>query len=81
MQRTAQRSVARVWEGGEDRRDEALHVGRATTVEAVLDGHQPERIAAPLLTLDGDDIRVGGEQNSGLIGRAEHSMEVETVGA
>ena len=65
----------------EDRRDEPLHVGRATTVEAVPDGRQPERIAAPLLTLNGDDIRVGGEQNSRLIGRAEHGIQVEAVGA
>ena len=82
MQRTAQRPGARVRERGEDRRDEALHVRRAATVEPVFDAASAGTgRCSSFCPFDGDDIRVGGKQSAGLLRRTEYSMEVQTVGA
>ena len=46
---------------GEDGSDEALHVGGAAAVDAPVARIGPERMARPVLALDGNDIGVGGQ--------------------
>src|SRR5881392_1488540 len=71
MDRERRLAVQKAFRIGDGSGDEALHVGRAATVELAIVDLAAERIEAPVLPLPGNRVRMAGKDHAGRLAFAQ----------
>src|SRR5271170_5033047 len=81
LQWDPQLPLGRQSRGAERARNEALHIRRPAREEAPTALDEVKRIGRPLLPVDGDDVRVSGEQHTAAIAGSYDGIEVRLAAA